>query len=154
MKKTLTFAAILLLLAGSFSCGKEEETIDISNIEDLYSQPLPIIQQCVQGKWNWYASYGGIPGIQYHEDTYVHFADTYYTIGRSDEETQTIPFVWKKLKPEPQFYNLSYDNETYFICYPGEEGEQPVWYFRSIRNDSLFVGSYSGALYDILVRQK
>ena len=51
----LKLAALALMLAGSFSsCAKKNDIdmskIDFSNIENLYEQPLPVIQKCVQGK--------------------------------------------------------------------------------------------------------
>jgi hypothetical protein len=116
MKKIKLVLLLIPVLVGLLACKKEKETINLSTIEDLYNQPLPIIQKCIQGKWIWYVSYGGATGIHYPEDTYVNFEDAYCTISRPNIETQTISFVWKKLKPEPQFYNFSYDDETYFIC--------------------------------------
>jgi hypothetical protein len=63
---------IFLILVAFVSC--EKKTIDYSNIEDLYAQPLPVIQKCVEGKWKVYKHYvigiGG--GTTYPENSYVY----------------------------------------------------------------------------------
>ena len=45
---------LILVLTGSFSCQKDNIdmfNIDFGNIDNLYAQPLPVIQKCVEGTW-------------------------------------------------------------------------------------------------------
>ena len=58
--------ALCIVLAGTFSsCNKKSDSdidmskIDFSNIENLYEQPLPVIQNAVQGEWQLQFSVGG-----------------------------------------------------------------------------------------------
>jgi hypothetical protein len=144
MKKILLLTAILLILAGSFSCGKDDidwSKIDLSNIENLYAQPLPVIQKAVQGKWKVVCTYGGISGITYHEDEYTEITENKVR-GRS--------YIWKK-------YEVTLPGITPFQTYVtwDVESNEPDLYFGQIKNDSLtvnrviFMGpdSYSGYLY-------
>ena len=131
--------AVLLMLTGSFlSCVTKNEIdmseIDFSNIENLYAQPLPVLQKCVQGKWEWYESCGGVAGCQYVDNTFVEINDDHCIIEYADGTQRTIYFTWKKL------YVDSRDYKTYVLW--ENERNKGFWYFQSIKNDSLSVGSF------------
>ena len=131
--KNLNLLIMALILAVSFtSCGKDD--IDYGNIENLYEQPLPVIQKAVQGKWKWYVSYGGVVGISYSDDTFVDINDDHVIIDYADGSQRTFYFTWEKLTP----YNLGH--ETYVMW--DKERNEGLWYFSAIKNDSLGVGSY------------
>jgi hypothetical protein len=66
--------------------------IDLSNIDNLYVQPLPVIKKVVQGKWKWYVSYGGHSGTDYPENTYVEIKDN-CSINTIDDGSQYIFFT-------------------------------------------------------------
>lgn len=130
---------VIVLLAGCFvSCEKiDMSKIDFSNIEDLYAQPLPVIQECVQGKWKWYASYGGFVGISYPDSTFIDIRNDHYII--TDKESQdTIYFTWEK-------YTLP-DNKTTWVVWD-KELDRGIWAFDTIKNDTLGVASAIGNEY-------
>jgi hypothetical protein len=135
--KNIRLALFLITVLVSLSaCKKEKEAIDLSNIEDLYSQPLSVIQKCIQGEWNWYASYGGFVGINYPQDTYVKFTADSYTVS-SPEDTYTIPFTWKKVPT----YTYEHDGEETYVMW-NEEQDEGMWFFGLLKNDSLSVIPY------------
>jgi hypothetical protein len=133
--KTKIFFAILLILAGSVSsCGTKEEDIDMSaidfsNIENLWAQPLPVIQKCVQGKWKWYVSSGGLWGVDYHEDVFIDIHDDRYTITYRDGSQRSTYFTWKRCT------TVGTGHKTYGMW--DKERDVASWYFLSIRNDTL-----------------
>ena len=147
--KNLKNIAVLLLLVFYFSaCNSnmsekedvnmlEKEDIDMtqidfSNIENLYEQPLPVIQKCVQGKWKWYVQFGGVIGISYSENTYVNINDDHFIIEYEDGSQQKTYFTWKQ---------YSIDNkgcETWMMW--DNERDHGIWYFDAIKNDTLGVG--------------
>jgi hypothetical protein len=147
MKKIILFT---ILIFACMACKHEEEPmIDYSNIEDLYYQPLPIIQQCISGKWNWYASFGGFIGVSYPDSTYVEFTDSYYVI-TTPNDTSSLYFSWRKLTP-PALYGI-HDEETYVLC--DKEMEGAIWYFNAIKNDTLSIYLYGMADHYEFVRIK
>ena len=120
-----------LISIGSFtSCGKDE--IDYSNIENLYEQPLSVIQKCVQGKWKWYAQFGGVVGITYPKNTYVDINDDNLIVEYDDGSQQKTYFTWKRYSIDDKRYKtwVMWDNER----------DQGIWYFGEIKNDTLSVG--------------
>ena len=136
MKKILTITASLLILAGSLvSCEEKENDIDMSkidfsNIENLHAQPLPVIQKCVQGKWKWYVSYGGLTGVNYPDNTFVTINDEYYIVEYYDGTQLQWHFTWKK-------YPVDAGYKTYVMW--NKEQNKAGWYFHSIKNDTLTV---------------
>ena len=117
----------------SFSCNKENE-IDLSNIENLYEQPLHVIQKCVVGKWKWYSQSGGSAGIQYPNSTFVEIHKDLIFMNYSDGIQQTVNFTWKI----HAFSNMGIEYTRWVIW--ETERDQGVWYFEKIKNDTLFVG--------------
>lgn len=130
MKRNLLRLTILLLvLAGSISsCEKE---IDISNVENLYEQPLSVIQKCVQGKWERKYSIGGFAGK-------TPIADSVF-VEINGNKINGREFQWKK-------YTISMIDESLFSTYAIQytELDEPSLYFGSIENNILSIGYIGG----------
>jgi len=136
MKKyKIMIVAIMLILVGSFSSCRNNDIdmskIDFSNIENLYVQPLPVIQKCVEGKWKWYVSYGGFAGINY-SNTFIDIKEDHYVVYPEDGGQYTFYFKWEK-------YNVIGIGQTYVMW--NETLNEAGWYFVSIKNDTLMAAS-------------
>ena len=135
-------AAMLLVFVGGFASCEEKAAdidtskIDFSNIENLYAQPLSVIQKCVQGKWKWYVEFGGVVGISYSDSTFVDIDEDRCTIDYSDGTQQTIFFTWKR-----SYVDMGY--ETWVMW--EKERDKAFWCFHSIKNDTLGVGTPTSA---------
>ncbi|MCL1942443.1 MAG: hypothetical protein FWF54_02700 [Candidatus Azobacteroides sp.] len=134
-KTILKLVMLLPILGGSVVSCKDDDNIDMSgidfsNIENLYEQPLPVIQKCVQGKWKWYVSYGGIMGKNFSENTFVDINNDHYIVEYDDGLQLTWYFTWKKCS-----VNAGY--KTYVMW--DKERNEAGWYFHSIKNDTLSV---------------
>ena len=138
MKITILKILAMLLLAGSFSSCSDDDIdmseIDFGNIEDLYAQPLPVIEKCVQGKWKWIESCGGYVGCRYVDNTFVDIKKDHVVIDYADGTQGTFYFTYKK--------RLAYcvGNEEYTYVMWNKDNNEAFWYFTSIKNDTLSVG--------------
>jgi len=136
MKRILMILAIVLILMGGTSSCKKDDVdlpdIDFSNIENLYAQPLPVIQKCVEGKWKWYVSYGGLAGANYSDNTFINIKEDNYVIDYEDGSQRTWYFKWEK-------YNVTGIGQTYVMW--DEKRNEAGWYFVSIKNDTLMATS-------------
>jgi hypothetical protein len=141
MKKLLKLTAVMLIVAGAFACKKEND-IDFSNIENLYAQPLPVIQKAVQGKWKVYeiTTYGIINNVGYPENMYCEFSNNHYIVS-NNEERSTYYFTWKKM--QIQNWITPHVGEETYVMY---EGSQIIgnWFFLSIQNDTLNLNTCMG----------
>ena len=136
--KLLQFTTLVLVLAGSFSSCENDinmSKIDFSNIENLDKQPLPVIQKCVEGKWKWYVQYGGVVGISSSESTFVDIQKNRVIIDYDDGSQHTFNFTWKMYT----FVNMRTKYTRWVIW--DNESNQGIWYFNTIKNDTLSVGS-------------
>ena len=142
---------LCIVLAGTFSsCSSRSESdidmsdIDFSNIENLYEQPLPVIQKCVQGKWKWFISVGGDAGVTYPVKTFVDIKNDHIIIDYDDESQRTFYYTWKK--------RFVYGNkyETYLMW--STERDAVIWHFESIKNDTLCVGTAVEQIGSVFVR--
>jgi hypothetical protein len=140
MRRISKIAAILLIVAGSFSCGENGDMsdIDFSNIDNLYEQPLSVIQKCIRGKWKMYASYGGFVGISYPENTFIEFKDDHFIMDYDDGSRRTVSFQWKKREIQAKT-DPHYGEEIFVMCDNAGKGLQ---FFESIRNETLAVAFY------------
>ena len=156
---------LCIVLAGTVSsCSSKSESdidmsdIDFSNIENLYEQPLPVIQKCVQGKWKWYVSVGGESGISYHDNIFVDINSKYYVIEYGDGQQNTIFFEWQRREIFFPFFEdpLYKGKESYLMWNKNANGESLAngWFFESIKNDTLFVlvDTYPRHIYDFPYR--
>jgi len=105
--------------------------IDFSNIDSLYAQPLTVIQKCVEGKWKWYVSYGGIAGANYSDNTFIDIKEDHYVIDYEDGSQRTWYFTWEK------YTATRIGHETYAMW--NKTLNTADWYFVSIKNDTLTV---------------
>jgi hypothetical protein len=158
MKKiihTLNLAAMLLLAGMMIACGKEDDidmsNIDFSNIENLYAQPLSVIQKAVQGKWKVYSAFsdGIIYNVTYPENMFIEFENDHYNIS-SATEYQSFYFIWKKLAIE-NWRDPIYGYTTY-VMWGGDIINN--WYFERIKNDTLSMCAHSAPIGYSVVRIK
>jgi len=154
--KNLKFLALILCLAGSlFSCDKKDDNdmskIDFNNIEDLYAQPLSVIQKCVEGKWKLQYFAGGLcyQKIIDSNGSYMYLTqDTIIKGSNTNEVTTNSPIIWEKMDDilggGVSAYVLTYNRDTLINEQDGVViGEIPV--FDSlipyqIKNDTLVIG--------------
>ncbi len=127
MKQRFFLSVLLSLLC--FGCGEDEGV----TIEDLYAQPLEVIQECVKGKWKIYVVYGGIAGENYIENTFVDIYDDHYTITNHDGMQLTRYFTWERR-------TVHYGQLETWVMWD-TQNNQTLWYFASIENGILSVGS-------------
>jgi hypothetical protein len=123
--------AVLPFFGGLFSCSSEPE-IEIEPVMTLYDKPLSTIKKVIEGRWQWYVSYGGFAGISYPDNTFVEFREDRYTIEYEDGSQRTVHFTWKKLLIADREYR------TYVMW--NREENRGGWYFDSIANDTLHIG--------------
>ena len=133
--KILKFIALLFVFAGGFSfCNKntlddsniDMSNIDFSNIEDLHAQPLPVIQKCVEGKWQWIETdTWGVVGIFRPSNTFINITNNRVDVIKDDSLNEVFSYSWEKKK-------TIYGYTTYVMKERG-------WFFDNIRNDSLRV---------------
>jgi hypothetical protein len=138
-KNTLKLTIILFLFAGSLACTNNNDDIDMSkidfsNIDDLYKQPLSVIQKCIEGKWKVVYYDGGIAyHVEYFDDRHVEFTAKYQYISnlwRPSGIIDTIPYTWIK---GDYFYNGFYLNCDGYGAYGMDR----------IKNDTLVFFDYA-----------
>ena len=102
--------------------------IDFNNIQNLYEQPLPVIQKCVQGRWKLDTLFGGITGFYPVDDLGIF-------IEINGNKWYGEEFQWKK-------HTAQWPNGNSFKTYVIQGIDEPSpWVFcASIKNDSLAVG--------------
>jgi hypothetical protein len=144
-KNVLRIAAILLILAGGLSCNKNKEyeidmsKIDFNNIEDLYKQPLPVIQRCILGKWKVDVEYvNGTKSIIHHENKFIEFTEDKY-IFDDGLKVNTINYFWEK-----EYYQMA-DFTTYVMR--DKNTNNFIGYFVSIKNDTLDYNCFDFSAY-------
>ena len=125
---------ILFTICSFHSCKDNDidmSKIDFSNIENLYEQPLPVIQKCVEGKWKWIrTNQSGVIGIIYPSNAFVDITENSVVITVENDIINTFSYSWKKMKTSSGII-------TYIMW--NNEQNRIEWYFKSIKNDSLYV---------------
>jgi hypothetical protein len=140
-KNILKFIALSLVWAGSFFSCKDDSDIDMSkidfsNIEDLYAQPLPVIEKCVEGKWKWISfTTWGVVGIWYPTNTFVDIMHDRVVVTGDDNlnEAFSFSYTWTRKKTTAEYL----DYTTYVMWNQDRDCSQ--WFFAQIRNDTLAV---------------
>ena len=134
---------IVLILTGSTSSCKNDDIdiskIDFSNIEDLYAQPLPVIQKCVEGRWQWTEiCTWGVVGEFRLTHTFVDITKDSVIVTQNGYDPAHLDnrfsYSWKKKKTLSDY--------TSYVMWNNEQ-KSGEWYFDKIQNDSLFVHSYN-----------
>lgn len=112
--------------------------IDFSNIKNLYAQPLPVIQKCVQGKWKWIVRFSGIGGfvkidfglVEITENKIMGFNEIIDDNVILKKDVQE--FIWKLSE---------YRGALGYVAW-GTEYDGPICVFNSIQNDTMRVTGY------------
>ena len=137
MLKLIMLLAITCIF---LSCNNDSNgDIDRPNIEDLYAQPLPVIQKCVQGKWKWIEISGicGFIGVNYPGNTIVNITkDRVVTTGDNDTLNQACTFSYRWEKDSVQW------GYTTYVMWNNEKNKGE-WYFDKIQNDSLYIHDFT-----------
>ena len=130
-------------------CTKKEDIdwskIDLSNIENLYAQPLQVIQKAVQGKWKLLSYYGSHhevpPFIDDPHGTYMHINGNHFILG---DKTHGIilesQIIWEKLEKfmgEEDAYTFIFNPE--YILTPSNLNFHYRFLTLGIKNDTLSV---------------
>jgi len=145
--KLLKRIALLAVICISFSCKNSDmdmSKIDFSNIDNLYDQPLPIIQKCLEGKWQWTGNSVGILA-SINTNTSVDVTKKSVIIVYDDGSEYTFSYSWKKKD--------IYTGITTYVLWNNEQNEGWV-YFDNIKNDTLCVMSYTAVGYLVWVKIK
>jgi hypothetical protein len=133
----LVGTTVLLLFSELFSCnGNPEIEPEIEPVMTLYDKPLSTIQKVIEGRWQEYASYGGIAGIYYPKNQFVEFSEEQYRIEYENGHRDTLYITWKKLAITSS--NDPLKGYTTYIMWDKERNDE-IWYFRSITNDTLSI---------------
>ena len=126
----------LITIESFTSCGKDD--IDMSNIENLYEQPLDVIQKAVQGKWQWVSTSSlGFIGFRAYNNTFVEITENNVVVtplsdGWPDSELANFGsffYEWEKKET-----TASYTTYVMWDC-----KKNNGWYFDKIQNDTLIV---------------
>jgi hypothetical protein len=125
-----------------YTCEEKEPEIVDTSWTSLLQAPPSVIQDTIQGKWNWYATHilGGDNDTYYPKDTHVEFFEDYYTVSNADGIFEKVSFVWKDVQLR-YYFRPSDDNGRSYVVW-NKETDEGIWYFRGIRNDTLEVNSY------------
>jgi len=135
--------AIMLIIVVSASSCKDDNIdmskIDFSNIENLYTQPLPVIQRCVEGKWQWteYSTCGFV-GLWHLTHTFVDITKDSVIVTQDGYDALDLDsrfsYSWEKKKTNS-------DYTTYVLLSDTQNKAVPIsgWYFDKILNDTLYV---------------
>jgi hypothetical protein len=149
MKTTILKLAVIALLAGTVSCESKDDDMDMSeidfnNIENLYAQPLPVIQKAIQGKWKHITSCGGFVGCVDVKNVFITFAENeIISDNTATGEHSVKSYSWKKKKiQDPYNSDLTVDS---YMMWPDDAYEytQSGQVFEYIANDTLYERSYS-----------
>ena len=125
---------VVLIFTGCVS-SCEKDDIDYSNIEDLYAQPLPVIQKCVEGKWKWIEiSRWGALGLILPMNTTVEITRDSVVVTQVGDDPVNLNFSffyrWENME------TLA-DRMDYVMW--NIEQNKSEWYFYKIQNDTLIV---------------
>ena len=154
-------ATLLIMVGGLTACSTskdividetetDESSIDFSNIENLYAQPIPVIQKCLEGNWILLYSQGGFVGetiidkngsyMQISKERIIMGTKTYThgITGGINEVLIDSPIIWGTLEKfwgnrdaHIMAYNFPEDNKNFLY------GEH--LFPTSIKNDTLAV---------------
>ena len=145
--KIIKFIVIWFVLVGSsVSCNQHDNNDMLPNIDDLYAQPLPVIQKCVQGKWKWlHISQAGFIGFIPLYHTFVEItSDSIVVTQEGDEQVDLkgrFSYHWENKEVFP--YSVSQDSVSFatYVMQFNNEQTTTGWYFYNIKNDTLGVGA-------------
>ncbi|MDR2423198.1 MAG: hypothetical protein LBD59_00550 [Prevotellaceae bacterium] len=131
------YVLLFSVLLGVISCQSNMDEdidmslIDFSNIENLYAQPLPVIQKAVQGKWKWMTYISGFNGSVIMDNGVVEISKNEF---KTYKGVQRI--VWQEREVELYMGIVT----THVMC--ENPGNVPICCFEHIKNDTMRVSRF------------
>jgi len=154
LKKPLRFTVIttmclaLVTLFAVVGCDKSEIPPKTCNIENLYEQPLEVIQKCVQGKWKvLMVSRWGYLGLLHPTNTIVNIDTRNNKVVIEEDEgmsgligylNSTFSYSWEKKEVYSSGVGARPPCYTTHVLQNNDQ-EIEGWYFDKIINDTLHV---------------
>jgi len=105
-------------------------SVDFSNIENLYAQPLLIIRKCVVGEWEWISYHNGITGFITIRNGLIQITDE-KMIGLFGVDIQN--YTWRLQKVREGI-----DGIVTYVAW-NTENDEPICFFDRIQNDTMYV---------------
>ena len=120
------------------------------SVDNLYAQPLPIIQKCVQGKWKLHKIWDGTN--HFYSNTFVDISENMVIVSGDENINYTFSYIWKEMEVSPPYPNMP--SYTTFVMW-NDEQNKGEWSFYNLLNDFLEVNKYdqSGVYTLIRIRQ-
>ena len=125
LKFSKTTVASLMLVGGLFCCSPseviDEPTKEFINIEHLYAQPLPVIQEHIQGKWKLQYSTGVYMSGKEIDiyGSYLHLSPDHIIIGNQMHGVFTdSPIMW--VLDENSHFAAHEGQDAYMLTYNHE----------------------------------
>jgi len=118
-------------------------------IDNLYEQPLAVINKSVQGKWILHKFWGGFGNVHYYDwTTFVYISENCVTITGNESINLTFSYSWKKMKVSPPYPDMA-PYSTYVMW--NDKQNKGEWSFFQLQADMLEVNLYNSGVY-ILIR--
>ena len=152
IKQTFFLMAMAIAIAGCKNSAEEiieepeeiYEEEEIEDIENLYEQPLSVIQKSVQGKWKVIAIYfRGFLYESYPKNTFVDISENRVelTIGANDflvgHHLKSFSYIWENMEVFP-FGSATPESYSTYVMQNNDYVTEG-WYFDKIVNDTLSV---------------
>ena len=110
-------------------------------IENLYEQPLSLIQKCVEGKWKLQKIWDGYMNRHYY-NTSVDISENSVVMSGSETIHDAFSYSWKRMEVSPPFPNIN-PYMTY-VMWNDEQNRAECSFFH-LRSDMLTVIKYDGS---------
>ncbi|MCL2501924.1 MAG: hypothetical protein FWE99_02190 [Bacteroidales bacterium] len=115
-------------------------------IEDLYEQPLDIINKCVQGKWKLHKFWDRLN--HFYANTTVEISEKEVIVSGNEGLNFSFSYGWKKMEVSPPYTNMK--SYTTYVMW-NDEQNRAEWSFYTLRSDMLEVNLYdSGNVYTLI----
>ena len=114
-------------------------------IENLYEQPLAVINKCVQGQWKLHKFWDGFS--HYYANTTVDISEKGVTVSGNEGLNFTFSYGWKKMEVSPPYPDMK--SYTTHVMWNNKQNKGE-WSFFSLRGDMLEVNLFNSGVYTLI----
>ena len=115
-------------------------------IQDLYEQPLDVINKSVQGKWKLHKLWDGVNHF-YDWSTIVYISEKGVIVSGNEGINFSFSYGWKKMEVPGPYPNTS--SYTTYVMW-NDKQHKGEWSFCSLRNDMLEVNLFNLGVYTLI----